>query len=161
MNAGAWGGEIGRHILWIRCLNPDGALGIVPASELGPGYRVCRGLEGRVVIEAGLVLERGDPGAIRARRLEIAAKRECMKGLRSAGSVFKNPPGDYAGRLIEQAGLKGMSVGSATVSAAHANVIVTADGATASDVRALMEIVRAEVAERFGVTLEPEIVILE
>ncbi|MDI6775256.1 MAG: UDP-N-acetylmuramate--L-alanine ligase [Verrucomicrobiota bacterium] len=160
MNAGAYGGEIGRSVLWIRCLNPDGTHCMIAVADLGFGYRACRALEGKVALEACFRFERGDAGAIRKLRLAIAARREWMNGLRSAGSAFKNPPGDYAGRLIEQAGLKGFAVGGASVSPRHANVIVTTDGATASDVGALMAIVRAEVSERFGIELEPEIVVM-
>lgn len=84
-----------------------------------------------------------------------------MRGLRSAGSVFKNPPAGFAGRLLESAGMKGARVGGAAVSDRHANVIVTEEGATASDVRTLLEQMRAEVQARFGVLLETEIEFLE
>jgi UDP-N-acetylmuramate dehydrogenase len=84
------------------------------------------------------------------------ARRPCWQG-RSAGSVFKNPLGGFAGRLIEEAGLKGDRVGGATVSPEHANVIVVDPGACASDVKALMELVRSEVEQRTGVRLENEL----
>jgi UDP-N-acetylmuramate dehydrogenase len=84
-----------------------------------------------------------------------------MQGLRSAGSVFRNPVNDFAGRLLEQAGCKGRRVGGAQVSERHANVIVTEDGARASDVLALMEIIGQSVRARHGVALDREIVYLE
>ena len=80
-----------------------------------------------------------------------------MRGLRCAGSVFRNPPGDHAGRLIEAAGLKGMRIGGAVVSSRHANVIVTEPGARSADVRALLERIRVEVESGDGIRLEPEI----
>jgi UDP-N-acetylmuramate dehydrogenase len=83
-----------------------------------------------------------------------------MRGLRCAGSVFRNPPGGPAGRLIEQAGLKGARTGGAAVSSRHANVIVTEPGARSSDVRALLERIRVEVGSGTGALLEPEIVFL-
>jgi len=80
-----------------------------------------------------------------------------MKGIRSAGSVFRNPEGDYAGRLLEEVGAKGLRIGGATVTAAHANVIAAGAGATASDVRALMMLMHDRVLERFGFDLVPEV----
>ena len=84
-----------------------------------------------------------------------------MCGLRSAGSIFKNPQGESAGRLMEEAGLKGRMVGAAAISSEHANIVTTTQGATASDVRALIEIAGREVALKHKVELEREIVFLE
>ena len=159
MNAGAWGHSILERVLWIRCLNLLGKACTVLPSDLKAGYRSCAGLDGKVAIEAAFRLERGAVVEIRERRMATARKRDWMRGLRSAGSVFKNPPGASAGALIESAGLKGLSVGGAEVSVQHANVIVTEHGACASDVRALLEIVRGEVARTAGVRLEPELVL--
>jgi UDP-N-acetylmuramate dehydrogenase len=157
MNAGAGGDGIGRSVSWIRCLNPDGSERIVSGSKLGFGYRCCGALRHRVAVEAGLALPRRDRATIRQRRGVFAGRRAWMRGLRCAGSVFRNPPDDHAGRLIEQAGLKGVAIGGAEISRAHANVIVTSGSARASDVRALIETARAEVAARSGVVLEEEI----
>ena len=161
MNAGAWGQALGERLAWIRCLEPDGAERVLQSGEFQTAYRRLEPLEGRIVIEAGFQLERDEPIAIGRRRKEFAARREWMQGMRSAGSAFKNPPGDFAGRLIEEAGLKERCVGGAGILERHANVVVTAPGACASDVRALLEIVRAEVAARFGVVLESEIEFIE
>jgi len=153
MNAGAWGNDIGGVTAWVRCIDAKGRNVIISR----PGFSYRRGVVSGVIVEAGLRLKSGNPAGIAARIRSISAKREWMRGLRSAGSVFRNPPGDYAGRLIEEAGLKGMSVGGAAISRRHANVIVTKPGARASDVTALIEIARVSVRSRFGVELEPEI----
>lgn len=161
MNAGAWGREIGERVAWIRCLNPDGAACTIPASSLEAGYRRCGCLTARIAVEAGLRPSPGRREEIRRHRRELADRRAWMRGLRCAGSVFRNPTGQFAGRLIEAAGLKGAKIGGATVSAAHANVIVADGGATASDIRALMEKVREEVLSRGAVgDLAPEIILL-
>jgi UDP-N-acetylmuramate dehydrogenase len=112
-----------------------------------------------VVTDATLELGRGDPATIRLRVEEILESRRRTQplDLPSAGSVFKNPPGHAAGRLIEEAGLKGATVGGAMVSPVHANFIVNAGGATAADVMALVEAVRSTVRERTGIMLETEI----
>ena len=92
---------------------------------------------------------------------EQAARRDWQRGLRSAGSVFRNPPGDFAGRLLEACGYKGQTLGGAHFSERHANVIVTAASATASDVRALLELARAAVQRQTGIILAPEFFLLE
>lgn len=157
MNAGAWGGEIGKHVVWIRCVDDSGDVRLLTKPEFA--YR--QGVACRGIIEAAFTLRRGEPAAIRKRRVEIAGRRAWMKGLHCAGSVFRNPPGDFAGRLVEGAGLKGMVVGGAAISTEHANVIVTGKGACASDVLALIGKARTEVKLKFGVDLETEVEILE
>lgn len=114
---------------------------------------------GEVVLEADLELERGDPGRIAAAVAEHQAHRRATQPVadQNAGSVFRNPPGDHAGRLIDAAGLKGFRIGSAAVSTLHANFIVAERGGRAADVRAVGDHVRAVVAERFGVELRYEI----
>jgi UDP-N-acetylmuramate--L-alanine ligase/UDP-N-acetylenolpyruvoylglucosamine reductase len=162
MNAGAWGQEIGPLVRSVRYLDPDGSDHVITGKKLRFGYRCCRFLDNRIVVEA--VLARGKQVAvdiIRRRRAEIAEKRKKWKGLRCAGSVFKNPRGDFAGRWIEAAGLKGFRIGGASVSSRHANVIVTDQGALASDVRCLIETIRSEVERRFKSKLETEVVFLE
>jgi len=161
MNAGAWNREIGEVLEWVRCLNPDGLEQIVDKSGLDLAYRECRGLAGRIILEAALRVKPDDSSAIQKRMKDMDGRRAWMNGLRSAGSVFRNPEGDFAGRLIEQAGFKGYRIGGACVSEQHANVIITETGATASDVLALVEIVRHEVRNRWGVALIKEIVCLE
>ena len=114
---------------------------------------------GETVIAATLGLQRGDPAAIGARVAEHQAQRLATQPLadQNAGSVFRNPPGDFAGRLADAAGLKGFRIGSASVSTKHANFIVSDRGGTAADVRAVGEHVRQLVADRFGVALQYEI----
>lgn len=157
MNAGAWGEELCGILRWIRCLNRDGSISIVRVEDLGMVYRNCRALEEAVLLSAGFKLVQGEAGQIRARRAEIGQKREWMTGLHSAGSVFRNPPGDYAGRLLEAAGLKGAHVGGAEVSSYKANVLFTVDGATASDVAALMDMMRSRVVIQAGTDLNREV----
>ncbi|MCX7590174.1 MAG: UDP-N-acetylenolpyruvoylglucosamine reductase, partial [Kiritimatiellae bacterium] len=161
MNAGAWGEDVARFVSWVRCLEMDGTPCTLYTSQLGAQYRGCRALEGRIVLEAALNLRRDKAADIRLRRRRFAEQRRWLRGLRCAGSIFKNPENESAGRLIEQAGLKGMRVGGARIFEGHANVIVTEFEACASDVRTLLELVRGEVQEQTGIMLEPEIVFLE
>ena len=114
------------------------------------------------MLEARLELHPDDPEAIGARMRELNARRREKQPLNlpSAGSTFKRPEGHFAGALIEQAGLKGLTVGGAQVSEKHAGFIVNAGGATANDVLKLIEIIQTEVMARFGVALEPEVRII-
>jgi UDP-N-acetylmuramate dehydrogenase len=165
-NAGANGGAIADVLRAVRVLPVTGAPREIAAAELDLGYRrsMLRA-EGHaqpgprpVVLCAFFALERGDAPALKAR---IAAQREHRKatqpGGASAGSVFKNPPGDSAGRLVESAGLKGTRHGDATVSTLHANFIVNGPRATAADVLALVALMRRRVREEHGIELEPEV----
>lgn len=161
MNAGAWGRETGTQVSWIHCLNMAGAACRVRGNLLKFEYRKCPGLQDRILVEAGFTVSKSDREEIQKRRMEIRQRREWMKGLRSAGSVFRNPKNDFAGRLIESAGLKGAKVGGAMVSKVHANVIVTEAGACGTDVMALMEKIRSEVMLRSKVCLDTEVVFLE
>ncbi len=158
MNAGAWGAEIGSRVLQAHCLDLTGAASMIAGPDLDFAYRACRALESKLAVAATLRVDPDAPPAIRRRLAEIAARRRRQHWGASAGSVFRNPPGDYAGRLLEAAGCKGLSVGGARVAEAHANVIKADPGATAADVRALVEIVKKRVQFRFGVELVREIV---
>lgn len=159
MNAGAFTGEIGDRILEVRALRPEGAEVTVPRAEAGFGYRQALRLRGLVLLECDLLLAAEAPAELRRRREEFLARRAARQPLHlpSAGSVFKRPPGDYAGRLIEAAGCKGRSEGGAEVSDKHANFILNRGGATAADIRRLVERVRERVFRHCGVWLEPEI----
>jgi len=157
MNAGAHGGEIARRVKWVRCLDADGSAQVLTPDELGFSYRHCEGLKGRIAVSCGLALERSDSEAIKAQRLAIRAKRLPLAGLRTAGSVFRNPPGDAAGRLLDAAGCKGLRVGGAYVTDFHANIIAVDVAACASDVMALAQQMRGRVQWMNGVTLELEI----
>ena len=161
MNAGATGRAMADVIRWIRCLNRDGTECIVRREDMELGYRRCGCVGDRVVTDVCLGLERSSPADVGRKRRDIAGKRAWMKGLRCAGSVFLNPPGDFAGRLVEAAGYRGARLGGATVCDAHANVITTEEGCRASDVLVLIETIRKGVFDRFAATLETEIVILD
>ena len=121
-------------------------------------YRGVGGIEELVLIGAAFLVRKDDPEAIRGRRAGVSARRQWLRGVRCAGSVFRNPPGRSAGRLLEASGAKGLEVGGARVYERHANVIVTSEGATASDVRAVIEAGRERVMEHFGIRLETEVV---
>lgn len=158
-NAGSFGTAFGDRVEKARLFHPKEGLSYVGREELSLGYRESR-LPPGVVIEHILIsLEPGERDAILSRQRELVEKKWSTQpaGMRSAGCVFKNPPGDYAGRLIEAAGLKGARVGGAVVSDIHANFILNDRGATATDVEELVERIRERVREETGVTLDVEI----
>jgi UDP-N-acetylmuramate--alanine ligase len=157
MNAGAWGGEVGPRVLWVRALRADGGEVLLSREALAFGYRSCPALAGLVVVEAAFALDAVDPATVRERRRAIAERRTWWKEIRSAGSVFRNPPGGAAGAWIDAAGLKGYRIGGARIYERHGNVVATQPGARAADVRALMEHARAVVRRVRGVELEPEV----
>ena len=164
-NAGAFGADVEGTLVECEAVAPDGSTRRLAAADCGFGYRDSRfkhGLAGHVVIRARFATAPGDAASVRARTDAVQAERKRTQpyGVRSLGSTFKNPPGDFAGRLIEEAGLKGRAVGGARISPKHANFILNVDHASAADVLALVEIAREEVAARFGVVLEREIVLL-
>lgn len=160
MNAGAYGGEMKDVVEGVETAGRKGHKGFIPKSELNFSYRRSELPRGAVVTRAHMSFSASTPEEIKAR---IAAFKERRKaamsaiGFPNAGSVFKNPEGAPAGRLIEEAGLKGERSGGALISEAHANYIVNAGGAKAKDVLALMAIVRDRVFSARGVVLEPEI----
>lgn len=131
----------------------------LPGGSAGFGYRRSALPEGTIVVGATIALRPGDPSAIRHDMAEARAWRKATQPLAepNCGSVFKNPPGDHAARLVEAAGSKGVAVGGASVSNKHANFIVARPGATAEDVHRLIQQVQRRVEEAFGVTLEPEV----
>lgn len=159
-NAGAWGRETKDVLVEVALADFNGNVRIEPAKALDLRYRhsALKGTSA-VVAQATFRGETGERDAIVARIKEIANERLAKQPLNlpNAGSTFKNPPGDHAGRLVEAAGLKGFRMGGARVSEKHANFIITEPGATAADVRALIEEARRRVRERFGVELEPEV----
>jgi len=159
MNAGAFGGELADVVEWVEGVDAHGEVCRIARAALRFGYRFFDLPRGFVVTHLGLLLQPGDPQAIAAQRDSAKRRRERRQpvGYPNAGSIFKNPPGSYAGRLIEAAGLKGLRHGGAMVSDQHANFIVNIGGATASDVCALMREVTQRVLETAGVRLEPEI----
>lgn len=160
MNAGAHGGELVDHLREIELVRlGDGGREVWPAHALGLAYRHSELPDDAVVVAATLDLPPGDPEELRAELARIRAWRRAHQPLNepNCGSVFTNPPGDSAGRLIEVAGCKGLRVGGAEVSQRHANFIVTRTGARAADVAALIETVIERVHAHAGVTLRPEV----
>jgi UDP-N-acetylmuramate dehydrogenase len=164
-NAGAHEADIAGVLVSARVLDAEGQEAIVPAGELGLAYRDSRlkhgapGAAPELVLEATFQLSPADPDVIKARLDDIRRWRQAHQplGLPSAGSVFRNPADDSAGRLIEEAGLKGHRIGGAVVSEKHANFIVNDQKGTAADVRRLGDHVRSVVAGRHGVDLAYEI----
>ncbi|MBQ8971484.1 MAG: UDP-N-acetylmuramate dehydrogenase [Clostridia bacterium] len=159
MNAGAYGGQLSDAIVSARVLL-HGELQTFPREQLQMGYRTSLPLrEGGIVLGARFALTLDDTSAIQARMHELNARRRDKQPLNfpSAGSTFKRPEGYFAAALIDQAGLKGRSVGGAQVSEKHAGFIINKGGATASDILTLMDQVQAEVLRQFGVSLEPEV----
>ncbi|MEG0392750.1 MAG: UDP-N-acetylmuramate dehydrogenase, partial [Anaerovoracaceae bacterium] len=164
MNAGAYGGEIKDCLKEVLVLSKDGktekTIG-VDALELG--YRTSRLQEtGDIVLSATLEFAPGEEAEIRETMKTLFEQRNTKQPVNfpSAGSFFKRPTGYFAGKLIQDAGLKGLTVGGAQVSALHAGFIINIGGATATDIIQLMHLVQAAVMEKFGVMLEPEVRIL-
>lgn len=164
MNAGAYGGELATVVETVCVLDPsDMCIKTYEASELNFGYRQSRiKSEGLIVIYATLNLKAGDEETIRERIAEYSQRRRDKQPLEyaSAGSTFKRPEGQYAGTLIEAAGLKGLTVGGAEVSRKHAGFVINKGGATARDIYELIGIVRKRVLNNSGILLEPEVIML-
>ena len=160
-NAGAHDREMRDVVVAVEAWDPsDGRVASLDAEACRFAYRESRFKHTQeVIVAASLALEHGEPGAIAGRVAANQARRVATQPLadQNAGSVFRNPPGDHAGRLIDAAGLKGRRLGTASVSTLHANFILTDRGGRAADVRALGDQVRAAVSERFGIGLAYEI----
>ena len=160
MNAGAYGGEMKQVTESAQVLTPDGEILVIPVDELGMSYRTSViSRNDYVVLEAVLKLHRGSQEEIRACMEELKEKRVSKQPLEygSAGSTFKRPEGYFAGKLIEDAGLRGFRVGDAQVSEKHCGFVINRGAATAAEVVQLMDQVRMRVKEKFGVDLEPEV----
>ena len=163
MNAGAYGSEMKNVLLWADVMDRYGTVKRLKNEELELGYRTSA-LErrGLFAVRAAFSLTTGDPGAIREKMEELAAKRKEKQPLEypSAGSTFKRPEGYFAGKLIEDAGLKGFSVGGAAVSEKHAGFVINKDHGTAADILELCNEVKRRVKENSGVDLEMEVKLL-
>ena len=160
MNAGAYGGEFCDVCVALTCVDEAGRIVTVKREDAEWGYRHSRMDDAGLVVRAAtLQLAYGDPCAIQARMDDLAARRREKQPLDmpSAGSTFKRPEGYFAGKLIQDSGLQGYSVGGAQVSTKHAGFVVNTGGATASDVWGLIQDVQREVNRQFGVFLEPEV----
>lgn len=158
MNAGTRLGEMKDILTRVELATAEGA-GFVPAGSLALGYRTCRLPEGALITRLELLLRKGDVAKSAALMREDRDRRRGTQPLDwpTFGSTFTNPQGEYAGRLIEQVGLKGHRVGNAIWSDLHANFIVNLGGATAQDVLALVRLARARVLEKTGVLLATEV----
>ncbi len=159
MNAGAFGGEIGRVVDAIEAVDAAGEPVTLPRAELGFAYRRLTLPRGLIITAVRLGLERGDPAALAGAVADAKARRDRHqpKGHPNAGSIFKNPNGGHAGKLIEAAGLKGARLGNAMISDRHANFIVNLGGARAGDVKGLMDVAMRAVRRHAGLDLEPEV----
>ncbi|MBP5231286.1 MAG: UDP-N-acetylmuramate dehydrogenase [Clostridia bacterium] len=163
MNAGAYGGQISDCLVQAVCADANGQLSVLSNEDLDFSYRhSALQTSGRILLSASFACPEEDPAVIREdmeRNMRARVEKQPLD-YPSCGSVFKRPEGHYAGALIEQAGLKGCSVGGAKVSEKHAGFIINAGDATSSDVRELIRIVQETVERKTGVLLEPEICIL-
>ncbi len=159
INAGAFGAAFGTFVECVDGFSFAGEPTRCRAGEIRFGYREAVYPEPMVFSSAVLRLRRDDPQAIRARAEETRRRRVATQPLhtRSAGCVFKNPPGDSAGRLIDRLGLKGYRVGGAAVSTVHANYVINDGSATADEIRSLIDTVRGRVEKETGIVLEPEV----
>jgi len=162
MNAGAFGQEVGEKVKTIQFVVSGGTAVLMNRSDLEFSYRRLHVQKGSAVVNACFQLSRSTPDKVAEKMGDFLRTRKETQphGAPSAGSVFKNPPGDHAGRLIDQAGLKGRKIGGAMVSEKHANYILNMGNATARDILSLMELVHFEVKRTSGINLEPEIKIV-
>ncbi len=164
MNAGAYGGEMSQVVQEVSVLFPEEGVRLIPGGEMDFSYRhsLLADCPDAVLLYAVFRLTSGDPAAIREKMRELMARRKARQPLEypSAGSTFKRPEGHYAGALIEQCGLKGLTVGGAQVSEKHAGFLINRGGASSGDVLELIRQVRERVLAETGVRLEPEVRIL-
>ena len=161
MNAGAAGEQVDRLLVRVLLMRLDGDQQWLERSQIEFGYRSSSLAGSGVVLEAHFALQQGEGADIESRMQQVLSRRKaCQPTGASAGSVFKNPPGDYAGRLIEEVGLKGFCIGNAQISEQHANFIINRGGASARDVESLIQLAQREVMDKKGVWLEPEVKIV-
>ena len=162
-NAGAYGADIASNLLLADILHPNGRENW-PVERFEYAYRsslLKRQPGQRVVLAAVLTLQRSTPEVVQAKMNELSERRHrSQPSGASMGSMFKNPPGEAAGRLIDMAGLKGTQIGGAQISTLHGNFFINLGGATAADIYALICLARSRVAEQFGITLELEVELL-
>jgi UDP-N-acetylmuramate dehydrogenase len=158
MNAGAYGGEFEQVVESVEGVTDQGEAVCMARAAMTFTYRDSHLPAGMVVTRVTFRLRKEDPARVKSNIHELMTRRKSSQPSHpNSGSMFRNPPGDFAGRLIEAAGLKGKRLGQAQISERHANFIVNLGGAKADDVRGLMELARAEVKRQFGVELVPEV----
>ncbi len=159
MNAGSFGKEIKEITAYLNVVSPEGRVIRKGKKQLGFAYRTLKLEPGEIILSGGIKLSTGDADKIQTETKRLWSQRRAAQPLDrpSCGSMFKNPPGDFAGRLIEKTGLKGVQKGGARISNCHANFIVNQGEARAKDVLYLMNLIRKRVREQSGVLLEPEV----
>ncbi|MCP5427334.1 MAG: UDP-N-acetylmuramate dehydrogenase [Chromatiaceae bacterium] len=159
MNAGAFGGETWDAVAWVETVDRQGCVRRRDPSQFEVGYRSVKGAAGEWFLSTGLQIRPGDVAAGQQKIKQLLARRAETQpiGLPSCGSVFRNPVGDHAARLIEAAGLKGERIGGAVVSEKHANFIINSGAATANDIESLICLVRDRVEAASGVRLQTEV----
>jgi UDP-N-acetylmuramate dehydrogenase len=162
MNAGAYGAEFEKIVELVEGKGPSGESWRFSREQMTFSYRDAHLPAGMVVTHVAMRLRVADSAGVGSRVRELTARRRDSQpsGYPNSGSMFRNPPGDYAGRLIEAAGLKGRRIGQCQISERHANFFVNLGRAKAADVRQLMELARDEVQRRFGIALIPEVRLL-
>jgi len=162
MNAGAYGSEFERIVDQVEGISRDGERVRFSRAEMTFSYRDSHVPAGMVVTRVRLRLRQEAAAQVSSKVRELVSKRKSSQpsGYPNSGSMFRNPQGDFAGRLIEAAGLKGKRIGQAQISERHANFIVNLGGAKAQDVHDLMDLARAQVKQQFGVELVPEVRLL-
>jgi UDP-N-acetylmuramate dehydrogenase len=159
MNAGAFGGETWSIVDRVEMINQNGEVTLRGKQEFEVAYRSVKGLDGEWFLSAQLQLSKGDSEASQQHIKALLEKRNASQPTNkpTCGSVFKNPPGDYAARLIEACGLKGFAVGGAVVSEKHANFIENRGNASAEDIETLITHIQTQVQAQFGVSLQTEV----
>ncbi len=160
MNAGAYGGEIGACIDTVTYLDSEGEIKTISADECGFGYRTSIFETGdKIVLSVQFGLKKGNPDEIKEKMADYTNRRRTKQPLAfpSAGSTFKRPEGHFAGALVENAGLKGFTVGKAQISELHAGFVINLGGATCDDVMGVIRHAQKIVKEKYDVCLEPEI----
>ena len=162
MNAGAYGSELEQLVDQVELMTLRGEPVWLTRAEMTFSYRDSHLPSGAVVMRVRMGLRKEEPAQVSARLRELARKRKASQpsGSPNSGSMFRNPPGDYAGRLIDAAGLKGTRLGGCQISERHGNFIVNHGGAKAIEVRQLMELAQREVQKKFGIDLIPEVKLL-
>jgi UDP-N-acetylmuramate dehydrogenase len=162
MNAGAYGSEFEKVVDAVEAMSAEGGSILYRRGEMTFSYRDSHLPTGTVITRAHLRLLKGETVEVDSKVRELVGRRKSSQpsGFPNSGSMFRNPPGDYAGRLIDAAGLKGKRIGQAQIAERHANFIVNLGGAKAEDVRQLMRLAQAEVLRQFGVELNPEVKML-
>jgi UDP-N-acetylmuramate dehydrogenase len=159
MNAGAYGSEFEKVVESVEGVTEQGEVIRLARTEMTFTYRDSHLPAGMLVTRVAMRLHREDAARVKSKIHELVSRRKSSQpsGQPNSGSMFRNPPGDFAGRLIEAAGLKGKRLGQSQISERHANFIVNLGGAKADNVRELMELARSEVKRQFGVELVPEV----